>query len=177
MLVQKDSNWGRVQNFKLYLGIEPVNTRVLAISDWLPWGCQKPWGFAQASLTQWDSSIQFEMMSPWNHYKQHLSHYFNTEYLSPHKSRIPPWGRLPALLSFPLFLLKSESEVTQSCPTASEPRDWSLPCSSILGNLQARLLEWVAIPFSRGSSQHRDQTWVSHTADRLFTVWANRGSF
>ena len=33
VLVQKDSNWGRVQNFKLYLGIEPVNTRVLAISD------------------------------------------------------------------------------------------------------------------------------------------------
>ena len=40
-------------------------------------------------------------MSPWIHYKQHLSHYFNIEYLSPHKSRIPPWGRLPVLLSFP----------------------------------------------------------------------------
>ena len=44
--------------------------------------------------------------------------------------------------------VKSESEVTQSCPTLSHPMDWSLPGSSIHGIFQARVLEWVAIAFS-----------------------------
>ena len=43
--------------------------------------------------------------------------------------------------------VKSESEVTQSCPTLSEPVDCSLPGSSIHGIFQARLLEWVAVAF------------------------------
>ena len=42
------------------------------------------------------------------------------------------------------------------------------------GILQARILEWVAIPFSRASSQLRDQTWVSCIAGRFFTIWATR---
>ena len=66
---------------------------------------------------------------------------------------------------FPLFLLKSESEVTQLCLTLCDPRGCSLLRSTIHGNLQARIPEWVAIPFSCESSQHRDQTWVSHTAE------------
>ena len=44
--------------------------------------------------------------------------------------------------------VKSESEVTQSCPTPSDPMDYSLPVSSIHGICQARVLEWVAIAFS-----------------------------
>ena len=48
---------------------------------------------------------------------------------------------------------------------------WQAPLSMIL---QVRLLEWVAIHFSRGSSWPRDQTRVSHTAGRFFTVWATR---
>ena len=47
---------------------------------------------------------------------------------------------------------------------------YSPPGSSVHGILQARILEWVAIPFSRGSSQPRDQTWVSCIAGRFFTV-------
>ena len=50
----------------------------------------------------------------------------------------------------------------------------SPPGSSVRGILQARILEWVAIPFSRGSSRPRDQTQVSHIAGRCFTVWATR---
>ena len=46
--------------------------------------------------------------------------------------------------------------------------------SSVHGILQARILEWVTIDFSRGSSQPRDQTWVSHVAGRFFTIWAAR---
>ena len=45
---------------------------------------------------------------------------------------------------------------------------------TVHGILQARILEWVDFPFSRGSSQPRDQTQVSHIAGRFFTSWANR---
>ena len=67
-----------------------------------------------------------------------------------------------------------ESEVTQSCPTLCEPMDCSLPGSSIHGIFQARILEWVAISFSKGSSQPRDQTQVSHIAGGRFNLWATR---
>ena len=49
--------------------------------------------------------------------------------------------------------VKSESEVTQSCPTLSDPMDCSLPSSSVHGIFQARVLEWGAIAFSDTSSQ------------------------
>ena len=62
--------------------------------------------------------------------------------------------------------------VTQSCLIPSQPMDCSPPGSSVLGILQARILEWVAIPFSRKSSQPRDRTWVS-MAGGFFTVWVN----
>ena len=49
---------------------------------------------------------------------------------------------------------------------------WTVASQAPLqGSLQARILEWVAIPFSRGSFWHRDQTWVSRTASRFFTTW------
>ena len=66
------------------------------------------------------------------------------------------------------------SEVSQSCVTLCDPMDCSLPGSSTHGILQARVLEWVAISFSRGSSQSRDWTWVSHIARRCYTIWATR---
>ena len=70
--------------------------------------------------------------------------------------------------------------VTQSCLTLCNPMDSSPPGSSVHGILQARILEnssipkGIAISFSRGSSQLRDRTQVSHMAGRLFTVWATR---
>ena len=51
--------------------------------------------------------------------------------------------------------------VAQSCLTLCNPIDCSSPGSSVHGILQARILEWVAFPFSRGSSQPRDQSWGS----------------
>ena len=49
----------------------------------------------------------------------------------------------------------------QSCLTFFDPMDCSPPGASVHGVLQARILEWVAMPSSRGSSQLRDRTWVS----------------
>ena len=59
--------------------------------------------------------------------------------------------------------------VAQSCLTVCNPLGCGLPCSSLHGILQARILEWVAIP-SRGSSPPRDRTPVSHIAGRFFTI-------
>ena len=67
---------------------------------------------------------------------------------------------------------KSESEVSQSCLTLCNPVDYSLPGSSIPGIFQARILEWVAISFSRRFSQPRDGTQVSRVVGRRFTIWA-----
>ena len=64
-------------------------------------------------------------------------------------------------------------KVTLLYPTLCYPMDYSPPGSSDHGNLQARILEWAAIPFSRRSFWCRDQTWVSRTAGRFFTFWAN----
>ena len=60
--------------------------------------------------------------------------------------------------------------VTQSCPTLYDAMDCSLPGSSVHGIVQARILEWVAISFSRGASQPRGRTQVSRIAGRCFTV-------
>ena len=87
----------------------------------------------------------------------------------------------PALLSKPLpirpghFLnyqlpphLKEEVSVTQSCLTLCKLMDCSLPGSSVHRILQARILEWIAMLFSRGSSRPRHRTWVSRIAGRFF---------
>ena len=67
-----------------------------------------------------------------------------------------------------------EVKLAQLCPTFCDPIDGSLPGSSIRGILQSRILEWVAMSFSRRSSQPRDQTSVSRIAGRRFTIWATR---
>ena len=64
--------------------------------------------------------------------------------------------------------------VSQLCPILCDPMDCSLPGSSVHGVLHARILEWVAMPSSRGSPQLGDQTWVSCNAGWLFTVWTTR---
>ena len=69
---------------------------------------------------------------------------------------------------------ESESEGAQSYPTLWDLMDCSLPGSSVRGVFQARVLEWFAISFSRGSSHPRDRTQVSRIVGRRFTVWATR---
>ena len=64
--------------------------------------------------------------------------------------------------------------VAQLCLTLCDPMDCSPPASDVRGILQTRILEWVAILLSKGSSQPRDQTWVSCIASMFFTIlgWA-----
>ena len=64
--------------------------------------------------------------------------------------------------------------VVQSCPRLCDPMGYSPPVSSVHGIFQAKILEWVAISFSRGSSQPRDRTQVSHIAGWYFTIWNTR---
>ena len=65
--------------------------------------------------------------------------------------------------------------VAQSCRLcAASWTVWSPPGSSVHGIFQARILEWVAISFSRGTSRPRDQTWLSCSAGTLFTIWLTK---
>ena len=64
--------------------------------------------------------------------------------------------------------------VAQSCLTLSDLTDCSHQAPLSMEILQARILEWVPMPSSRGSSQPRDRTQVSCTAGRFFTIWATR---
>ena len=63
---------------------------------------------------------------------------------------------------------------TKSCLTLCDPMDYSRQPPLVHGILQARILDWIAISDSRGSSQPRDQTRVSYIAGRVFTIWATR---
>ena len=73
-------------------------------------------------------------------------------------------SRFPMVFSEALVWLAAQSRLT-----LYNLMDCSLPSSSVHGMLQAKILEWVAIPFSRGSSQPRDQTQESHIAGGFFT--------
>ena len=63
--------------------------------------------------------------------------------------------------------------VAQSCPTLCNPLDCSPPGSFVHGILQARILEWILIPFSRMSAQFRGWARVFCIAGRFFTIWAS----
>ena len=75
-------------------------------------------------------------------------------YMFPSIKKRPDPLVFPKLWNF--YILGLKVKFTQSCPTLWDPIDCSLPGSSVHGILQARILEWVAIPFFRGSSQLRD---------------------
>ena len=76
----------------------------------------------------------------------------------------------PLSLKFKAVESEKKVLVLQTCPTLCDPMDCNPPGSSVHGILQARILEWVAIPFSRGSSRPGDRTWVSCIAGRFFTI-------
>ena len=72
----------------------------------------------------------------------------------------------------PAILLSSESEVAHSCLTLYNPMD-----NAVSGILQVRILEWVAVPFSKRSSRPRDPNQVFSSAGGFFTSWATDNPF
>ena len=101
---------------------------------------------------------------------------YSRMYLSITISQFIPPCFPSANLKFVSYICDSSSSgiVIQSCPNLCNLTDCSLPVSFVHGILQARILKWVAIPFSRGSSWPRDWIWISCTAGRFFTIWATR---
>ena len=77
-------------------------------------------------------------------------------------------------LSAPTFLNLVCVLIAKLCPTLCDPMDCKPPSSSVHRILQARILEWVTVPFSRGSSQPRDWIWVSCVTGRFFTNRATK---
>ena len=92
----------------------------------------------------------------------------------PWGSPFPIWNQ--SVVPCPVLIVASwpAYRFLKSCPTLCDPIDCSSPGSSVHGILQARKVEWVAIPFSKRSSQSRNQTQVSCTVGRFSTVWATR---
>ena len=85
------------------------------------------------------------------------------------------WGvRGEEVFNFLLYMSELMFYSSKSCPIPCDPMDCSLPGSSVPGILQGRILEWVAMPSSRGSSQPRVRTEVSHIAGGFFTIWATK---
>ena len=93
-------------------------------------------------------------------------------YLKYHSYKHPKLYLLPIFL---FFTYGGGSLVTKSCPPLVTP--WLVTCQSALFIFQARILEWVAIFFSRGSSQPRDWTWVFCLAGRFFYWLSHQGTF
>ena len=107
---------------------------------------------------------------------------FPTQASNPHLLHLLHWqvGSLPPVPpQKPKYLYtahKSESEVSQSCPTLCDPMDCSLPGSSTHGIFKARVLEWVAVFFSRGPSRPRNWTLVFRIVGRRFYHLSRQGS-
>ena len=114
-----------------------------------------------------------------------LSHWGNPrilEWIACPFSRVSSWPRNWTRVSciagrfFTSWATRETQSESVSCSVMSDSAwtgsDCDPPGSSIPGILQARILEWVAYPFSRGSSPPRNQTGVSCIADRFFTSWA-----
>ena len=75
-----------------------------------------------------------------------------------------PCSFFPGNYRFRNIRIRVHAKPQQSCLTLRDPMDYSPPGSSVHRILQARILEWIDIPSSRGSSQHRDQTRVSYVS-------------
>ena len=131
-------------------------------------------GIFQARILEW-VAISFSRGSSWPRDWTQVSHIVGRCFTI-WVTREANIGELKLRLSLGRLNLcvEKESEVAQSCPTLWDPLDCSLPGSSIHGIFQARVLEWVAISFSRRSSQPRDRTRVSGIAGRCFTIWATK---
>jgi len=134
--------------------------------DGSPPGSPVP-GILQARILEW-GAISFSNAWKWK---------VKVKSLSRARLLATPWTaahQAPPSMGFSRQEYWSGVPLAQSCPTLCDPMDCSLQGSSIHGIFQARVLGWVTISFSRGSSRPMDWTRVSHVVGRHFTVWATR---
>ena len=129
-------------------------------------------------LTWWKG---IHVQALWGHFYKGISPFLRAPPSYPnHLPKGLPPNTITLRLSFEQMNLVSEwvsewvIEAAQLCPTLCDPMDCSPPGSSVHGILQARILEWVTIPFSRGSSQPRNRTQVSCIGGRRCNLWATR---
>jgi len=116
-------------------------------------------------------SIPFDSVSPFHPVLQNSS--YDCLIMAKNKRKKGRKGRKPEIkikkITITLISLTKKVFVTQSCPTLCNPMDCSCSGCSVQRILRTRILEWVVIPFSRGSSQPRDRTQVSHIVGWFFT--------
>ena len=159
------------------------------MAGWHHWldGCESKWtpgvGDGQGGLAccsswcckEWDTTelnwvtlkCSCSSLDEVIYYKQPHSHNFTP---LPQGTKEPP----SPLITVSCYLQVLKVLAAPLCPTLWNPMDCSPPGSSVHEILQARILVWLAISFSRGSSQCRDWIWVSHITGRFFTIWATR---
>ena len=119
---------------------------------------------------RWRHSNPYTSQKETFHQKLNPAGIFILNFLASRIVRIWISVKLPSLCSFVMGALPA-CMCAQSCPALCDSMDCSLPDSSVCGILQARILVWVAISFSRGSSRPRDRTCVSYiscTGRRIF---------
>ena len=132
----------------------------------------KEWGLLQMPEPEEDSWVRIKNTSWRSFHPLPLESSACLSQAELRGSLAPSFG----IMEFWVTLLRHSYRVlvAQSCPTLCNPMDCSPPGSSIHGILQARVLEWAAIPFSGGSSPPRDRTPISCIASGFFAIWATR---
>ena len=126
-------------------------------------------GISQTRILEW-GAIYFSRRSSWTRDCISLISYIGSQILYHWATRTANYIYLYIILF--IFDSGQFSSVAQSCLTPCNPMDCSRPGSSLYGLLQARVLEWGATSFSRGSSRLRDWTQVSCIPGRRFNLWA-----
>ena len=104
----------------------------------------------------WEACSRIPWAAPWDgpcDQWQHFCPFLLPPGISSQRNHCPSFRLFFGEPKLKLHMCVVEVWVTQSCPTLCDPMDYSLPGSSVHGILQARILQWVAMPFSRGSSQ------------------------
>ena len=156
MYLYEDLDHQVKRSYRLPEGRNKLNIRS---ASWMKWG---------SILNLWENNFELRYLT------KAVFQYESQVKKSFRDTRVPCYPFWMIIWASACSNRESESEAAQSCQTLCDPVDCSPPGSSIHGILQARILVWVAISFSRGSSPPRDWTQVSHIAGRWFNLWATR---
>ena len=169
MLLLKDANHHlNLQQVIIFLLVEDL--ALIADQDGGCWSSMCIWQFLKIRQ-QW--SLQHQMTLPFKNNFSSMQCCLIALY--PQLNFFKNWSQSSQTTALSTILVcvcvyVSRSVVSDSC----DPMDYSPPGSFVHGILQARILEWVAISFSRGFSQPRDGTWVYWIAGSFFPIWATR---